>query len=403
MGRRQTVSAPDRMLSMSAAWRWVLALLPIFPPVYLSFFWFLRFWRTVSPLVQKVLMVFVISQLLAALLTPNPLLSFALSLLRAVFMVSLVLAGVQLRKSRFLHYLLIGYAVTFTAAFISSFYTSGGVFLLRRIMHPYYTTVSLGLSAVIALWILLDWRDGKWYLRLPLGALALAILAFSGSRGAVAALTVGIAAAALLRDRRYLWGLGAVAGLLGIAYAVLNSGTRVTAFSRFFSLRLSGRAEVWEGAIKAFDAHPWGGVGPYQLGPWLSTYYQKGCHLWKGAVRLGLSCPAWVERLNGAWLIAHNSFLQALGETGVVGTFGFAILLGFIGYAVVRSRNSLLAAIYFGVLAMSLVDNPMNVPSLHFAEVFWIAGGMALAQAGLAVPLEQGLAVDDDQLGPDPL
>jgi len=375
---------------------WLIALVPVFPPLYLAAFAALRYWRALGPLARGAALVYLGSQLAAALLAPDPLVSLALALVRGLFVVALLLAGVRLADPRWLHYLLVGLTVVYLLAFWTSLDAFGAQFLARRLVHPYYTTVSIGLAGAVGVLLALDGR-ARWWWKLPVAALALAALAFSGSRGALAVLVVGVLAAAAVRDRRYLWGLGAAGGLAGLGYFLLASGERVTALTRLFSLNPNGRDVIWERAYAAFAQHPWGGVGPYQLGPWLVDLYKQGCNLWVGAHYLGLGCPDWLEPFYGAWLIAHNLLLHALGETGVVGTLGFLALLALVGYAAVRSREPLLAAIFFGYLAMSLVDNPMAVPSLHLAEVFWVAGGMALAKAGLAVALEQGGAVDVDE------
>lgn len=375
---------------------WLIALVPVVPPLYLAAFAALGYWRALRPLARGVLLFYLGSQLAAALLAPSPLLSVPLALVRGLFVVALLLAGVRLADVRWLHYLLAGLVVVYLLAFWTSFAAFGPHFLERRLVHPYYTTVSIGLAGALGVLLALDWR-ARWWWKLPVAALALAALAFSGSRGAMAVLVVGGLVAAMLRGRRYLWGLAAAGGVAGLGYLLLASGERVTALARLFSLNPSGRDLVWERAYAAFVQHPWGGVGPYQLGPWLTSLYRSGCHLWAGARSLGLDCPGWLEPFYGAWLIGHNLLLHSLGETGVLGTLGLLALLALVGYAAVRAREPLLAAIYFGYLAMSLVDNPMAVPSLHLAEVFWVAGGMALAKAGLAVALEQGGAVDVDE------
>ncbi len=390
------------MGAVSARLRWLLAVVPVFPPLYLAAFAALRFWRALGPLARSAVGVYLATQLAAALLSPSPLVSLPLALVRGLFVVALLLAGVYLREPRRLVYLLAGLVVVYLLAFWTSHQAFGELWWQRRLVHPYYTTVSIGLSGAVGALLALEWR-GPWWLRLPVGLLALAALAFSGSRGAMAVLVVGVLAAAAVRDRRYLWGLGAAGGVLAGGYALLASGERISALTRLFSLNPNGRDVIWQRAVLAFQAHPWGGVGPYQLGPWLVDLYRKGCHVWQGAAALGLGCPSWLEPFYGAWLIAHNLLLHALGETGVVGTLGFLVLLALVGYAAVRSREPFLVAVFFGYLVMSLVDNPMAVPSLHLAEVFWVAGGMALAKSGLAVALEQGRPVDVDQLGPDAL
>ncbi|WP_293172179.1 O-antigen ligase family protein [Oceanithermus sp.] len=381
---------------------WLIALVPVFPPLYLAAFAALRYWRALGPLARGVVLFYLGTQLVAALLTPNPLASVPLALVRGLFVVALVLAGARLADPRWLHYLLVGLVVVYLLAFASSWQAYGALWWQRRLVHPYYTTVSVGLAGALGVLLVLDWR-ARWWWKLPVGALALAALVFSGSRGALAVLVVGALMALLARGRRYVGGLALGGVLAALAYATVSLGQHVPALQRLLSLGLSGRDRVWQGALEAIRTHPWGGVGPYQLGPWLDYLYRGGCNLWKGAAHLGLSCPSWLEPFHGAWLIAHNLLLHALGETGIVGTTGYLALLALLGYAAVRSREPLLVAIFFGYLVMSLVDNPMAVPSLHLAEVFWVAGGMALARSGLAVALEQGGAVDEDQLGPDPL
>lgn len=381
---------------------WLIALVPVFPPLYLAAFAALRYWRALGPLARGVVLFYLGTQLAAALLAPDPLASVPLALVRGLFVVALVLAGVRLADLRWLHYLLAGLAVVYLLAFWTSYDAFGAQFLARRLVHPYYTTVSIGLAGAVGVLLALDWRGPAW-LRLGVGLLALAALAFSGSRGAMAVLVVGLVLWFAVHFRRVAWA-AVVAGVAAAGvYVAATLGQHIPALARLLSLNLSGRDRVWEGALEAIQAHPWGGVGPYQLGPWLVDLYRKGCHLWQGAAVLDLGCPDWLEPFYGAWLIAHNLLLHALGETGVVGTLGFLALLALVGWAALRAREPLLAAIFFGYLVMSLVDNPMAVPSLHLAEVFWVAGGMALARSGLAVALEQGGAVDVDERRPDPL
>ena len=386
---------------MSARLRWFIALVPVFPPLYLVAFAALRYWRNLLPPARTVILIYLGTQVVAALFTPQPLLSLTLALLRGVFVVALILSGVYLKRSKELHYLLPGLVVVLALAFLSTYFAYGSHWWQRRLIHPYYTVTSVGLVAALTLLIVIESRISPLW-RIVIGLLALAALILSGSRGALALFLVGEAAAALVHGKRFYKALAASGVIAALIFGIYKLTNHVFSVRHFFSLGLSGRDRVWEGALAAIRSHPWGGVGPYQLGPWLD-YRNGNFALWEGASALGFHFPAWAKKLDGAWLIAHDIFLHSLGESGVIGTLGFLALLGLIGYAVIRARDPLLAAIFFGYLVMGLVDNPIAVPSLFFAEVFWVAGGMALAQAGLAVPLEQGLAVDDDQLGPDPL
>jgi len=388
--------------------RWLsyyLALVPVFPPLYLAGFYGLRFWKSLRPPARYALMLFLALELLAALFSPRPLLSLPLALLRGLFILGLIGVGVWLGRSERLGPLLYGLLVVYLVALITSWITVGDrLFHWARLVHPYYTTVSLGLSAALGLLLAVGVPSLPRWVRILGGVLALVVLLFAGSRGALLALFVGAMAAAAFGGVRYLRALGVGGLALGVALFLAESERKVGAITRLLNLKnLSGRDKVWEGAVEAFRAHPLGGSGPYQLGPYLDHLYRVGCHLWVGAERLGLRCPAWLEPFAGAWLIAHNVLLHALGETGIIGTLGWAVLYLLAGYAVVRARDPLVAAIFFGFMAMGLVDNPTLVPSLSLAEVFWVAVGIALLRSGLAVPPKEGLPGQVDEPGLDSL
>ncbi len=388
--------------------RWLayyLALVPVFPPLYLAGFYGLRFFRNLKPAVRNALILFVGLELLAALFTPRPLLSLPLALLRALFVLGLIGVGVWLGRTERLGPLLYGYLAVYLVALFTSGITLGErLFQWARLVHPYYTTVSLGLSAALGLLLAVGVPSLPRWVRILGGLLALVVLLFAGSRGALLALFVGAMAAASLGGARFLRALGVGGVALGIALLLAESERKVGAITRLLNLKnLSGRDKVWEGAVEAFRSHPLGGSGPYQLGPYLDHLYRAGCHLWVGAERLGFKCPTWLEPFAGAWLIAHNVLLHALGETGVIGTLGWAVLYLLSGYAVLRAREPLVAAIFFGFMAMGLVDNPTLVPSLSLAEVFWVAVGIALVRSGLAVAPEEGVPGQVDEPGLDPL
>lgn len=388
---------------VSARLRWLIALVPVFPPLYVISFYSLRYWRMLGPALRKAAAFYLLAQLLAALFTPSPLLSLSLAALRGLFIVSLLLTGALLRDKRWLYYLIIGASLTLVVSFATTFDILTWRFFAGRLMHPYYTVTSLGIAAALTLWLLVSWKSGPLWLRLLLLMLAFTALVMAGSRGAIAGFVAGAVAASLAGERAYLWASVLVVPFLGLRYATLSQAAWKQELGRLFSLSLSGRGQVWERAWAAFLSHPWGGVGPYQLGPWLNPDHHA-LQPYYALYRLGVrKMPAILEPISGAWLIAHDVFLHSLTETGLLGTAGFLALLLLSGYAVVKARDPLLAAIYFGFLTMGLVDNPTAVPSLFFAEVFWVAAGMALARAGLTVALEQRPAVDVDQLGPDAL
>ncbi len=380
--------------------RWLkvyLALVPVFPPLYLAGFYGLKFLRGLTPTARYALFGFLGFELLAALLSPRPGISFILALLRGLFILGLIGVGIWFRDSKRLGYLLYGYALLYLTAFWTSWEVWGvRLFKWARLVHPYYTTVSLGLAAALGILLAVGAYGLPRWFRVLAGALALIVLLFAGSRGALLMLFVGAMAAAAVGGKRFLRALGLSGLAVGIALFLAESEYKVKAITRLLNTRyLTGRDQVWEGALRAFQSHVLSGTGPYQLGPYLKRMYLEGCHLWSGAERLGLKCPSWLEPFYGAWLIAHNTWLHALGETGIVGTLGWVVLYLFATYAVIKARDPLVAAIFFGFMAMGLVDNPTLVPSLSLAEVFWVAVGIAIARSGLAVPPDQ-LASGDE-------
>ncbi|MBB6097619.1 O-antigen ligase [Deinobacterium chartae] len=331
--------------------------------------------------------VFVLFQLLAALFTPHPLASLGVASLRSAFIVALLAAGVWLRRSERLRPLLWGYLAVFVTAWVSTvwqFAANPQGLLEIRLLHPYYYFVTLGLLAAIALWLTVSWKGGSWLWRLPVIVFSLATLAASGSRGPILALIVGAVATALCGHRRYLWGI-LLTGMLGLAaVAALPQLREAASVERLVTLGLTGRDEVWQGALEAFRQNPVGGAGPYQIGPYLEFLYKDGCNLTPWLMNEGVGCPAWLEPFRGAWLIAHNLLLHSLAETGILGTLGLLALLGLGAYATWRSRDGLLVSIFWGFMAMSLIDVVTAVPSMGFSELFWVGIGIALTQTGLA-------------------
>lgn len=326
--------------------------------------------------------VYVLSQLLAAILTPAPGASVFLAAARSLFVLALLTAGAWLGDIRRLQPLLLGLALVFLTAIVSSTLAYGADVLNLRLKHPYYTEVSLGLAGAVAVLLVVSWNDGNRWVRLLLILLAFTVMALSGSRGALVALLAGAVAGIWQGNKKLLPALAGGIGLVILSTALSKLAVAAKAVERLFSFTLTGRDRFWADAWNVFLSHPWGGVGPYQLGPYLKSLYWGQCQLWPLLERIGMVCPAWLERFSGAWIIAHNIFLHQLGETGVIGTAGFMLLLLWIGYAVWKARHPLLSAVFVLYMVMGLVDVPTAVPSLFLAEFFWVSMGMALAQAG---------------------
>lgn len=365
---------------------WIIALVPVFPPLYLLAFYSLRYLRGWNRHAILVFVFYLAMQTLAALYTPYVALSILLALARGLFIIALLTTGAQLRKTRYLYPLLYGLSLVYLTALASSFLVYGLDVINLRLKHPYYTEVSLGLAGTVGILLVATWQEGKLWQRLAIGFLAFVVLALSGSRGALAALLVGTIGGVLAGYRRMFAPVFGGISLLGVSIIISNKAVAAKALQRFFSLSTTGRLRFWHDAWETFLAHPWGGVGPYQLGPYLKSLYWGQCQLWPILERKGIHCPTWLQPLTGAWIIAHNAFLHHLGEAGIIGTAGLLALLGFVAYSSLITKEPLIVAVLLGYLTMGLVDVPTAVPSLHLAEFYWVSMGIAAAKAGFYNP-----------------
>lgn len=376
---------------------WLIGAVPVLPFLYLAAFGALGSLRRLPKLARGILFAFAASQVLAALLTPNPLLSLAFGGVRTLLILAMIAAGVYLQDSRHLRPLLWGQMVIFATAWGYTLLTQGVAGVAARLNHPYYYPVSLGLVAVTALWLVMFWRGGAAWWRVLAGLVAVATLLAAGSRGPTLALVVGSAAALLLAgirgSRRWV-----VVPLVMVAAAVLVVSTLQLKFAPILRLlddQSSGRNFVWADAYAAWQTSPIGGVGAYQGGPYLTYLFKDGCQLNPVLTANQISCPEWLSSFSSLWLIAHNAWLQWLMETGVVGLSGLLLIYGYGLWAAVRSRDPLLIAVLFGYTAMNFVDVVIAVPSPHFAELWWVALGISVwraqgAAAGQTRPAKPG-------------
>ncbi|MBB5361412.1 O-antigen ligase family protein [Deinococcus humi] len=376
MSSRSHTFTPPRQVS------WLIALIPIFPPLYLAAFGVLGQLRTLPLTARYVLFFFATTQLVAALFTPRPLLSLGLAAVRTLLILAMIAAGVYLRESRNLRPVLWGQLVIFVTAWGYTLSTQGWAGVQDRLGHPYYYVVSLGLVAVVALWITVFWRGGGWW-RWPAGGLALLTLLAAGSRGPLLALGVGSLAAALLAGRRGArrWILLPLGLLLATVLTVSALQLPIAPITRLLNDQTGGRNFIWADAYAAWQTSPLGGVGAFQGGPYLTYLYKDGCQLTPTLEANQVTCPAWLGELSSAWLIAHNAWLHWLMETGVVGLAGLLAIYGYGLRAVTKSRDALLLAILFGYTAMNVVDVVIASPSQHFSELWWTVLGMGLGHS----------------------
>lgn len=373
-----TSALPENSGGKAAKWsRWWLAALPaayFLSPVALLGNVYLR---QLPAAARALLLIYAVSQLLPALLAPDAVVATLLALGRTVLMTGLVGIGCQWASVREARWLGVGLALTYGVAVAFSV-LEGADLWRQRLAHPYMTSVSLGLAGSMGLWLAAYAPGLKWW-RWPLSLSALSALLLSGSRGALLAALAGLLVGALLKRWYAATALLVLAAVGFLALGVLGGGrTNVTALDRLSTTDASGRDVIWANTLTAVSASPWTGIGPYQLGQYI-TVPGEGCALFPGAQGdVTSSCPAWLERLRNPWIIAHNGSLHQLAESGPLGLGGWALLFGTAAAVAVRRRDALGAAILIGLSAANLNDNTTLVPSPFFAEMFWITVGVQL-------------------------
>lgn len=353
-----------------------LGLLPLLPGLGVLVVAQAGAWRSLSPGALQVFLIYAMAQQGAALLTPQPLLASLLALVRSALILALLVLGQRIGSSRKFWPFLLGAALAGLVALLTSTGLRTGGLLGARLSHPYLTEVSLGILGMLGGLISLfaPWRLA-W--RLVSAAFFLVVLLLSGSRGPLIMLVVAsLTAALLVLPPRRLW--PAVLAALVVGGSVVLVAPRAASFAaRLLSADGTGRDVVWLNTLEVIQAHLVGGVGPYLFGSQLSAPVQ-GCDLWPVLAEAGYRCPEWLTSLGQPWLIAHNGALQQLGESGLIGTAGFFLLLGFILYSAIMQRDVLSVSLIAAILAGNFIDNTIMLPSPFFAEMFWLAAGTQL-------------------------
>lgn len=195
----------------------------------------------------------------------------------------------------------------------------------------YYIAAMIGLCAA-------GWMHGR-RLHLALGAAALAIALWTGSRGTLAAICGGyVLAAAIFPFLRRGWHRFVSLIILGIALAViLDFGWPLEGLgpSRLIGdSGSSGRWEIWIQTSHVISAHPWMGYGEAQFG----------------------------QLINESFVQPHNIVLQLLLAWGVAGAVLIAILATWLANKVRANISEADAPFFFAaanLMAFSLIDGSL--------------------------------------------
>lgn len=167
-----------------------------------------------------------------------------------------------------------------------------------------------------------------------------------GQRGTILAM-VCLGGIAVVGVAVILIALGLVPRLSPDQLAEISSGT--------------GRNVPWNVAMDAWASNPIFGYGP--------MLFRDGALA---------SYPTL-----GATTHAHNQIFDTLGRSGIVGLFGFVVMIGMLIAAIVRlpdSEKAIAIALFLALLVQSLFETPINMTGLYFLMTnFWLLVGLTSA------------------------
>ncbi|MBX3746317.1 MAG: O-antigen ligase family protein [Verrucomicrobiae bacterium] len=218
--------------------------------------------------------------------------------------------------------------------------------------------------------------------RVLLGYAALAMmagLALSLSRGGWAAASVGVGLVLLALSRHRDYRRAAVVSVavivVGIGAVAMRSHWiqgRVAQSQDLEPTARNSRPHIWRAAVGMWQDHPWFGVGPAHFSERFKAYRTRWVH--------------------GEPERAHNDYLDALADWGVLGVTVLAVPLVLLGYGVVRTlrqvrrdpgdlevkrsgRYAFVLGASGGLAALaahSLADFNWHIPANAMVAVLWM-------------------------------
>lgn len=265
---------------------------------------------------------------------------------------------------------------------------------------PNYFGAGLVSSVIVAMTLFAAYRHVilRWVMSGAIVILVAGIVA-SESRGALLSAVVA-AVAAFMVFRRGRLGLGAALALL-VGIAAIWIAADPSALSRLtnFSGTGTGRTELWKLAWKVGEANPIVGVG-------LGNFPMQAIHFVRQPGALN-AVGMVVEEPH----VAHNMYLEAFAETGVIG-FGLlmAVVVTLLGTCLTAARDFERAGEHdLATLARGVMVAQLSIfVSLIFLtdgpdERFWVLFGIGAALRGLVPSFERVRAQRAAQAVPVPL
>jgi O-antigen ligase len=223
-----------------------------------------------------------------------------------------------------------------------------------------------------------------------LGCLAVIAFSIASSLTRTAMISVvGVAAVALVLPWRVLFRSAAqkatyavaVGGMMGL---LLTVGASATLFSRIGSIfsgfgsqgdRGAGRTDLWAAAWRAYNAHPWFGIGAgnFQAHSFDLLTQTQGVDI--RASYVGQGRPV------------HNAYLESLTELGPIGLLLLALVIALAGWSLIklfrtaRASNDVTIRIITATLLLALISLAVSFffLSIELNKPLWIIVGLTVA------------------------
>lgn len=197
------------------------------------------------------------------------------------------------------------------------------------------------------------WPSHRW-VRWPLSVLAVAALVLSESKTAwVAAVVVGIVLwssdPGRSRNARFAASLAVIGLIAGLAVYALEGVDELAASTVSSVTTLTGRTELWQIGLDAWQRDPLVGAGP----EFFMTYAANSGQTWAGQ--------------------AHNQFVQTLTQHGIVGLVTLGVYVGVLVQVAlrnsVRSRATSVALVAL-LLVRGITETPLSSLGIEHLTVF---------------------------------
>jgi O-antigen ligase len=200
----------------------------------------------------------------------------------------------------------------------------------------------------------LGWK-ARWVPKLCLGLLGLSYLALLATNSRTAFVVATLCLMGLILpwawkrfSKIYVFAIVIIAGTFAVSEYLRKPYVRerVAAITNLNDLSWQGRLKAWEHNVALIKEYPLSGVGPKQ-NALLTKEHPEWQGLWGPDVAI----------------FAHNIYLQALAESGIVGFL--LLLIGFVGLGLSRPLTSgVLVALALGGLTENVMSNSKPLHAL---------------------------------------